>query len=49
MSAFAEGAEVLGIGTWNSGPLGSLRLIEASGLDHGLWDSAAAETRPSGR
>jgi hypothetical protein len=49
MSAFAEGTEVLGIGTWNIGPVGSLRLVEARGLDHGLWDRAVAETPPSGR
>jgi hypothetical protein len=49
MSAFAEGTEVLGIGTWNIGPVGSLRLVEARGLDHGLWDRAVSETPPSGR
>jgi hypothetical protein len=49
MSAFAEGTEVLGIGTWNIGPVGSLSLVEARGLDHGMWDRAAAETRPGGR
>jgi hypothetical protein len=49
MSAFAEGTEVLGIGTWNIGPVGSLSLVEARGLDHGMWDRAAAETRPTGR
>ena len=47
MSAFAEGTEVLGLGTWKIGPAGSLRLVEARGLDHGLWDSALAETGPT--
>ena len=49
MSAFAEGTEVLGLGTWKIGPAGSLRLVEARGLDHGLWDSALAETGPTSR
>lgn len=49
MSAFAEGTEVLGISTWNIGPVGSLRLVEARGLDHGLWDRALPESLPGKR
>jgi hypothetical protein len=41
MPGFAPAAAALGIGTWNFGPLGSLRLVEAKGLDHGPWDRAA--------
>jgi hypothetical protein len=49
MSAFAEGTEVLGIGTWNTGPAGSLRLLETRGLEHGLWDRALPESLPDKR
>jgi hypothetical protein len=41
MHGIADGAASLGIGTYNVGPLGSLRLVEAKGLDHSLWDRAA--------
>jgi hypothetical protein len=41
MNGFADGAVDLGIGTWNIGQVGSLRLVEAKGLDHSLWDRAA--------
>jgi hypothetical protein len=39
--SFAEGAAALAIGTPSFGPPGSLKLIEAKGLDHSLWDRAA--------
>jgi hypothetical protein len=48
MNGFADGAVDLGIGTWNIGQVDSLRLVEAKGLDHSLWDraaGAAARTR----
>ena len=48
MDSFAEGAAVLGIGTWNFGTVGSLKLVEARGLDRSLWDRAAGEPRPQG-
>jgi hypothetical protein len=48
LSGFAEGAARLGFGTWNFGPTGSLRLIEAAGLTNSAWDRAAGEAR-SGR
>jgi hypothetical protein len=41
MNGFADGAVDLGIGTWNIGQVDSLRLVEAKGLDHSLWDRAA--------
>jgi hypothetical protein len=49
MSSFAEGASVLGIGTWNFGAVGSLTLVEAGGLGHSLWDRAAGESDARGR
>jgi hypothetical protein len=49
MHSFAEGAAGLGIGTWHFGQVGSLKLIEAKGLDHGLWDRAAGEPHSDGR
>lgn len=45
MHSFAEGASSLGIGSWNFGSLGSLKLVEAKGLENSLWDRAAGETR----
>jgi hypothetical protein len=42
MHGFARGTAALAIGTKNFGPAGSLKLIEAKGLDHSLWDRAAA-------
>jgi hypothetical protein len=45
MRGFADGAAGLGVGTYNVGPVGSLRLVEAKGLDHSLWDRAAAAAR----
>jgi hypothetical protein len=47
--SFAEGAAGLGIGTWNFGPVGSLKMIAAAGLDHSLWDRAAGESGTRGR
>ena len=46
---FAEGASSLAIGTWTFGPNGSLKLVEAKGLDHSLWDRAAGEARARSR
>lgn len=46
---FAEGASSLNIGTWTYGPMGSLRLVEAKGLDHSLWDRAAGEAHARSR
>jgi hypothetical protein len=45
MHGIADAAAGLGIGTWNIGQVGSLRLVEAKGLDHSLWDRAAAAAR----
>lgn len=47
--SFAEGASGLGIGTWNFGQIGTLKLIEAKGLAESIWDRAAGETRSRGR
>ena len=47
MHGIADDAAGLGIGTWNIGQVGSLRLIEAKGLDHSLWDRAAGEASRS--
>ena len=49
MPGFAPGAAALGIGTWSFGPVGSLRLVEAKGLDHGPWDRAAGVAPSRGR
>jgi hypothetical protein len=49
VSGFAEGASSLALGTWTFGPIGSLKLIEAKGLDHSLWDRAAGEARARSR
>jgi len=49
MHSFAAGASVLGIGTWNFGSVGSLKLIDAMGLENSLWDRAAGETRRPSR
>ncbi len=46
---FAPNASSLRIGTWEFGPPGSLRLIEAHGLDHGPWDRAAGGATVRGR
>ena len=46
--SFAEGAAGLGIGTWNFGSVGSLKMIEAAGLDHSLLDRAAGESGSRG-
>jgi hypothetical protein len=45
MSGFAAAASVLGIGTSNYGPAGSLALVEAVGLDSGPWDRAVGGAR----
>jgi hypothetical protein len=47
MHGIADAAAGLGIGTWNIGQVGSLRLVEAKGLDHSLWDRAAGEVSRS--
>ena len=39
--AFTEDDVPLGIGTWDYGPEGSLKLIEAKGLSNSGWDRAA--------
>jgi hypothetical protein len=49
MHGFAEGASSLNIGSWTFGPAGSLKLVEAKGLDHSLWDRAAGEARARSR
>lgn len=49
MRGFADDAGGLGIGTRNFGQVGSLKLLEAKGLDHGPWDRAAGEARPDSR
>lgn len=49
MHSFAEGAAGLGIGTWSFGAVGSLKMSQAAGLDHSLWDRAAGESGTRGR
>jgi hypothetical protein len=41
MTEFAQAADTLGIGTKRIGRSGTLALIEASGLEGGVWDAAA--------
>jgi hypothetical protein len=38
---FAPAIEVLRIGTWGVGPVGSLRLVSKGRMDQSLWDKAA--------
>jgi hypothetical protein len=45
MDGFVPGVEVLGIGTWNVGPLGTLKLLVGERMEHSVWDRAAAERR----
>jgi hypothetical protein len=49
VGGFADAASSLALGTWTFGPLGSLALVEAKGLDHSLWDRAAGEARARSR
>jgi len=45
--SFSRGTSGLGIGSRNYGPLGSLKLLEASQLDGSPWDRAVALPEPS--
>jgi len=45
LDGFAPGVEMLGIGTWNVGPLGTLRLLASDRMEHSVWDRAASGVR----
>jgi len=45
LTGFAAAAGQLGIGTKDFGPPGSLRFLEAAGLNSGLWDRATGGLR----
>ncbi len=45
LDGFAPGLEVLGIGTWSVGSIGSVRLVATDRMEHSVWDRAAHATR----
>jgi len=45
IGGFAPGVEVLGIGTWGFGPIGSLRLVGKDRMEQSVWDRATGAHR----
>lgn len=45
LEGFAPGVDMLGIGTWNVGPVGTLKLLASEQMEHSVWDRAAAGQR----